>query len=60
MFLDITQFVCSSAEMVRAMLMLWFRRFLQWFISGRCQVNILMPNTVKYNFNISLFVGFSV
>jgi len=50
--------VCSSTEMVRAVLRLWFQRFLQWFISGGCQVYILMANIVKYNFNISLFDGF--
>ena len=37
MSIDITKFICSSAELVRKIQRLQFRRiFIQWFISGGC------------------------
>ena len=44
MFVDVIKFVCSSAELVRMMRGLEFRRFLQRLISGGCQFYVLVAN----------------
>jgi hypothetical protein len=46
MFVEITKFVCSSAELVHKMQMLYFHRFLQWFMAGGCQVHALVAKKV--------------
>jgi hypothetical protein len=46
MFVDIVKFVCSSEELVHKMWRLQFYRFLQWFISGGCQVYGMVANAV--------------
>jgi hypothetical protein len=38
-----TKFVCSSGELVHTMLRLYLYRLLQWFISGGCQIYVLVP-----------------
>ena len=47
MFVDIVKFICSSAELVHKMWRLQFHRFLQWFISGECQIYVLVANIVQ-------------
>jgi hypothetical protein len=44
MFVDIIKFVDSHAELVHKMRRLKFYRCLQWFISGGCQVYVLVTN----------------
>jgi hypothetical protein len=45
-FVDIINFVCSSAELAHKLQRLQFYRFLQWFLSGGLQVYILLANMV--------------
>jgi len=43
---NIIKFVGSGIGVVQGMGMLWFYRFLHWFISGGCPVYVLVAKTI--------------